>query len=268
MSYDELSEERKKMQAEGGMPDWFSTAGWQLFKSKYLYKADTVKMQYERIAKTAARHLPEEYREKATEKFFNLFWKGHLSPSTPVLSNTGTDRGLPVSCQGADFGDSILSFYETKKDLAVHTQKGFGTSGYLGNVRPRGSKITSGGQAEGVLPLFVSEVSDMQYISQGSVRRGSFAGYLPVMHGDFDELVDYIHAHPEDFNIGWNYYDADVANLTRAEPHEVKRRFAKSMSKLKMPKGKGYFFFPDKANRNTTQAIKNSGIPIQASNLC
>lgn len=268
MNYQELSEERKQMQADGTMPGWYTTAGWQLFKDKYLYETTTVKGQFERIAKTAASHLPEQYRVEGESEFFNMLWDGVLSPSTPVLSNTGTNRGLVVSCQGADFGDSIYDFYNTKLQLAVHTQQGFGTSGYLGSVRPRGSKISKGGTAEGVLPLLKGMVSDMQYISQGSVRRGSFAGYLPLMHADFDEVIDYVHSNPEDFNLGWNLSDQDIQDIFVNYTPEACRRFAKAMARLKMTKGKGYWMFPDKANNLTTQAIKSSGKTIKASNLC
>ena len=270
-SYRELSKERKQMQADGTMPEWYSTAGWQLFKAKYLYQATTVKEQFERIARTAAQHLPSDIRSEGESKFYNMMWDGVLSCSTPVLSNTGTNRGLPVSCQGADFGDSILSFYETKKNLAIHTQEGFGTSGWMGDVRQRGAPISRGGTAEGVLPLMKGMVSDMQYISQGSVRRGSFAGYIPLSHGDFDEVVDYIHGFPEDFNIGFNVSNDEISRMFPEKgksDKELNRRFKKVMAKLKMQKGKGYWLFPDKANANTTEAIKRSQRKIKASNLC
>ena len=108
LSYEELSIERKEMQHMGTMPKWFSTAGWQLFKDRYLYKTQTVEGQYKRIARTAAEQLPSEYQKEGYEKFFNMLWNGILSPSTPVLSNAGTNRGLVVSCQGAYMEDSIL----------------------------------------------------------------------------------------------------------------------------------------------------------------
>lgn len=269
--YKDLGEERKAMQKKGTMPEWYSTASWQMFKSRYLYQTDSVKGQFERIARTAASHLPESVREEANREFYGMMWDGVLSCSTPVLSNTGTDRGLPVSCQGSDFGDSIYDFYKTKLDLAVHTQKGFGTSGWMGDVRHRGSPISTGGTAEGVLPIMEGMIKDMQYVSQAGVRRGSFAGYIPLMHGDFDEVVDNLHAFPEDFNLGFTVYDSDLEmmfpNSGKAEV-ERNRRFKKIMARAKMPKGKGYWVFPDKANRNTTQAIKNSGLKIKDSNLC
>jgi ribonucleoside-diphosphate reductase alpha chain len=265
--YEILSEERKAMQAEGNMPQWWATASWQLFKEKYLYGTDTVRGQYERIARTAAKYLPEDMREKAYDIFFEMLWDGILSCSTPVLSNAGTNRGLVVSCQGEWLGDSIDEFYMARHSLAMHTKKGFGTSGYLGSVRARGSNISIGGKSEGVLPLITGIRDDMKYVSQGNTRRGSFAGYLPISHGDFHEVADYVYANPEDINIGWNVYDNDVEALDNGD-QEMIRRYQKTM-RTKMTYGKGYFMFPDKANRLAPPAIRRyAEDAIKASNLC
>lgn len=265
----DLSAERKQLQAEGKLPEWYTTAGWQMFKSKYLYQADSVKDQFRRIARTAAQHLPFVFRATAEEEFFGMMWDGVLSCSTPVLANTGTDRGLPVSCQGAHFGDSILSFYETRKDLAVHTQKGFGTSGYMGDIRPRGSAISTGGTAEGALPVLMGQTEDNRFVSQAGVRRGAFAGYMNLAGGDTDEIIDHVHAFPEDINIGWNMTAEEIDQIFSAKGlnREIKRKFAKSL-KLKMTKGKGYYMKTTTANKYTTEAIKRSGRTIKASNLC
>lgn len=267
--YEKLSMERKQLQREGRLPKWYLTGGWQLAKAKYLYDAPDLRAQFKRIAKTAARHLINidvDTVQLAEQKFFDMLWKGHLSPSTPVLSNTGTNRGLPVSCQGQDFGDSIDTFYSNKHELAMHTKFGFGTSGYFGNIRSRGTPIKGGGKAEGVLPVFKGIIQDMQYVSQGSTRRGSFAGYLPIDHGDFDEIVDFIYATPDDANVGWNVRDAFIQRLEAQEPEAV-RRFQRSQ-RLKMTTGRGYYFFEDKVNRLAPEAIKKSGRRILASNLC
>lgn len=163
--YDKLSEERKKMQAEGDMPSFWSTGSWQLFKNKYLYQASTPREQYTRIAKTLAAHTPDP--DVWCEKFFNLMWKGWLSPSTPILANTGTNRGLPVSCAGQYIGDSIHDIYSAKTETAMLTKMGFGTAGYLGDIRPRGSSISTGGTSTGVLPVIEGFQKDMEYVAQG-----------------------------------------------------------------------------------------------------
>jgi len=262
--YNALSEERKRLVADGDCPEWFSTPGYQLFKEKYLYQASTPREQYERIANTLAAHTPEP--EKWKGKFFNLLWKGWLSPSTPVLSNTGTTRGLPVSCAGSYVGDSIDEMYKSRHEIAMLTKAGFGTASFLGDVRPRGSHITVGGKSSGVLPLIRGFGSDMEFVAQGTARRGSWAGYLPMDHGDFDEVCDYLSHHPDGTNIGWCVSEDFIHKLSEKDSEAI-RRYAKAL-KTKMMTGKGYFFFTDKVNEKRPQWYKDKGLDIKSSQLC
>lgn len=262
--YDKLREERKKLQAEGEMPEWWSTGGWQLFKEKYLYQAKTPREQYMRIASTLAAHTPDPSVWK--DKFFDVMWKGWLSPSTPVLANTGTNRGLPVSCAGSYIPDSIDGIYKAKHETAILTKHGFGTAGYLGDIRPRGSTISVGGKSTGVLPVVKGIQFDMEYVAQGTARRGSWAGYLPVSHGDFYEVVEHLEQFPDGNNIGWCWYDKDTENMNRGD-EETTARY-KKMLKTKMVTGKGYLFFPDKANRKRPQWYKDHNLDVKAAQLC
>lgn len=262
--YSRLSEERKKLQAEGLAPSFWSTASYQLFKEKYQYQAANPREQYERIARTLAVHTPDP--QKWFGKFFDLMWKGWLSPSTPVLANTGTSRGLPVSCSGSYFPDSIDGIYKAKHETAMLTKYGFGTAGYLGDVRPRGSKISVGGKSLGVVPIIQGVQHDMEYVAQGSARRGSWAGYLPVSHGDFDEVCTYLEQHPDGNNIGWVWNDSDTKKMQDGDPEAV-RRFQKIL-RTKMITGKGYFSFQDKQNRARPQWYVDHGLDIKASQLC
>lgn len=165
--YETISEERKKLQAEGLVPSWMTTAGWQMFRDKYLYNTDQAFYgQAQRIAATAAKHTPNP--AYWAPKFFELIWRGWLSCSTPVLSNMGTTRGLPVSCSGQVIGDSIHSFYSSLHETAMLTKNGFGTAGYLGDIRPRGSVIKSGGKSSGSVPVFKTFVQTMRDVSQGN----------------------------------------------------------------------------------------------------
>jgi ribonucleoside-diphosphate reductase alpha chain len=144
--YKELSDERKRGQEAGDVPMWYTTSGYQLFKDKYLYKANSIREQFMRIATSASKHLRViGMEDEARDKFFNLFWEGKLSPSTPVLANMGTDRGMPVSCSGGVIEDSIDGFYSNLHETALLTKNGFGTSSDLSSIRPRGSKISKGG---------------------------------------------------------------------------------------------------------------------------
>ncbi len=262
--YDKLSEERKKLQAEGEMPTFWSTGSWQLFKNKYLYQAETPKQQYTRIAKTLAAHTPDP--QEWEQKFFALMWKGWLSPSTPVLANTGTTRGLPVSCAGSYIGDSIYDIYDAKKEAAMLTKMGFGTASYLGDIRARGAEISTGGSSTGVLPVIEGFQKDMEYVAQGTARRGSWAGYLPIDHGDFDEVCTYLEQHPDGNNIGWNVSQNFIDRLVNKD-EEALRRYSKAL-KTKMISGKGYFFFPDKANSKRPPWYVDKDLDVKSPQLC
>ena len=264
--YKKLSEERKELQAQGLVPEWYTTAGYQMFKEKYEYETQgrSVRGQFERIAKTAAKHVP--MLPEAEEEFFNLLWKGWLSPSTPVLANMGTTRGMPVSCSGTIADDSVDGFYSNLREVALLTKYGFGTATDLSNVRPRGAKISIGGKASGVLPVIKEHVNAMRNIAQGTARRGAWACYLNIEHGDFNEVADHILAEPDDLNIGWTIKQSFIDRLNSGD-QEALERFQKAM-KIKMVTGKGYFFFVDKANAKRPIMYRDKGLFINNSQLC
>jgi len=261
--YKSFSKERKEHQAQGLLPKWFSTSGYQLFKEKYLW-ANNYKEQIEAISRTLARHTTDP--ETWEKKFFTAIWNGWLSPSTPILSNCGTDRGLVVSCSGQYVGDSIEGFYNARREAAILSKYGFGCSAYLGGIRPRGSTISRGGKALGIAPVLKGFVQDSRDVSQGGVRRGSFAGYIPIDHGDFWEIVSHLEKEPDDLNIGWNISDAFVKRLEDGD-EDAKARFSRAL-KVKMITGKGYFWFVDKANRALPIRYRQDGLTCHASNLC
>jgi ribonucleoside-diphosphate reductase alpha chain len=263
--YRALSEERKRLQREGLLPPWFTTGGWQLFKSKYSDKeSPTFHHRARVIAQTAAKytHEPERY----VEVFFRIIWNGWLSCSTPILANMGTDKGMPVSCSGGYIEDSVEGFYEGRKETAILSKNGFGTSSYLGDIRPRGMAISRGGKASGVLPVLKGFVQDSQDITQGTQRRGAWAGYLPIDHGDFWELITYLENNPDDLNIGWIVNDEFVGRLEAGEDDALSRY--KRALKVKMVTGKGYFSFIDKINRKSPEAYKRNNLQVRSSNLC
>lgn len=264
--YEELGEERKKLQDEGSLPLWCTTAAWQMLKENYLSeKYPDLKSVYTRVAKHASTYTnnPIEWETK----FFNLLWNGWLAASTPVLSNMGTGIGCPVSCSGGFISDSVYSFYESQKEAAILSKNGFGTSGYLGDIRPRGSRISGiKGSSSGVLPVFKDFVQMSRDISQGSQRRGAWAGYIEIDHQDFHELVNFISKQPDDANIGWNISNDFIKRLDAGDTDAIER-YQKAL-KLKMITGKGYFEFIDKVNEQNPQMYKDRDMKVKASNLC
>ena len=262
--YEELSVERKKLQEDGLLPDWYTTGGWQLLKNKYLVEGESPKERYQNIAKHAAKHMPNsKYWE---DKFFDAMWKGWLSPSTPVLANMGTDRGMSVSCSGQTVGDSVYEFYVNQLESAVLSQNGFGTSAYLGDIRPRGADISKGGKASGVLPVLKDFVQLSNDISQGNQRRGSWAGYLPVDHGDFYEVADYLFHHPDSVNIGWVFTEDFKKRLDKGDEDAIKRY--QRVLRIRSILGKGYIFKQWVADEFNAPMFKDIGMRVKASNLC
>lgn len=262
--YDLLGDERKHLQEIGEAPEWLTTGGYQLLKEKYLDKNQTPKERFQIIAKTAAQYLPDSHIWES--RFFQLFWNNWLSPSTPVLANMGTKKGLPVSCSGSVIGDSVDSFYSSLHEAAMLTKNGFGTSAYLGNIRPRGSVIASGGIAAGVLPVFEDFVIMTRKISQGSTRRGAWAGYIEADHPDVDELIHFIENNPDDANIGWIITDKFIEELDKGNQDYI-TRYQKIM-KMKMVQGKGYFDFIDKSNALRPKMYVDKGLYVKAKQLC
>ena len=269
--YDKLSKERKRLQKEGLVPEWFTTGGYSMFTQKYEYDTNgrSVRGQFERIAKAAAKHLKgTKFESEAEGKFFDLMWNNWLSLSTPVMSNMGTDRALPVSCSGGVVDDSINGFYKNRYETAILTKHGFGTSAYLGGIRPRGTPYGKDkkGTASGIWPVFKGHAQDMIDVAQGSQRRGAWAGYLEIDHKDFDEVYDHIYNDPDGMNVGWIIRDAFMQRL-RAGDSDAIRRYQHCL-KMKMVVGRGYFWFVDRVNRKLPEPYKRAGMKNYASNLC
>lgn len=143
----------------------------------------------------------------------------------------------------------------------------FGTATYLGNIRSRGSKISRGGKASGVLPVLKSYVQMSRDISQGSNRRGAWAGYIEITHGDFDEVCDFLIEMPDDVNIGWIITDEFRDKMLIDKDKEYIRRWGR-MLKTKLTTGKGYLLYIDKVNRKVPQMYKDKGMKVSTSQLC
>jgi len=278
--YETLSEARKKAQQESKYPDWFTTGGYQMFKEKYEYEADGFNEQVHRLAKHLAEFAPtflpaehplhdaivSNHGGNWEDCFYSVLTKGDTAASSPLLSNGGTDRGSPVSCSGSYIGNSVREFYEGVTETALLTKEAFGTSSYLGGIQARGTPTTHGFSATGTTPVLKMFQQCARDISQGSVRRGSWAGYLPIDHPDFDEWADNLHKNPQGQNIGWIVSDK-VIQAWEDGDEELHRRRAKALW-VKMMTGKGYFWKIDTVNRAQPQMYKDLGLSNKASNLC
>ena len=145
-------------------PEWLTDEGLTTLQNGYLLSGETPKDMWRRVCVAAAKRLNKPELE---DKFFELFWNNWLCGATPVLSNMGTSRGLPISCNSIHVGDSIRSIFDKQTELAVLSKNGAGVGIYVGDVRGRGASISGNGKSEGVIPWLKCYDSTTVAVSQG-----------------------------------------------------------------------------------------------------
>lgn len=271
------SEMRKTQQAEGEVPEWFTTGGLQLFHNKYAYKGESVKSRFKGVAKAMAQHAPKVYPEWWStdpytvgktweEAFFSTMWDGFISCSTPLLANGGLrKRGTTVSCAGGYVGNNLFDRYNAVTEAAILTKHSHGTSYSIDHWPHEGAELRRGGRSLGVMPVIRDFIAVMEEVTQGS-RRGSLAYSIRPQHEDFDEVVKYLYARTESNNVGW-LIDDDFLRLMDDQDEEAHRKFQRMLG-VKLPRGKGYFTFISKMNRHLAEAFRRKGMTVKASNLC
>ena len=169
-------------------PEWMNEVSLATVSKGYLLPDETPKKAYRRVASTIAKRLD---RPDLENKFFRYMWKGWLNLASPVLSNTGTDKGLPISCFGIDTPDSIRGIGLTNAELMRLTSLGGGVGISLSRLRGRGEKIGKDGigQSEGVVPWAKIYDSTIIATNQGAVRRGAASVNLDINHPDIKEYL-------------------------------------------------------------------------------
>jgi ribonucleoside-diphosphate reductase alpha chain len=203
-------------------------------------------------------------------KFEDYMSKGYYSLSTPVWINFAKDKGLPISCYGSYTEDSMLSMLNTSTEVGMMSKYGGGTSVYLGDIRPRGSKIRTGGTADG--PVHYSKLYDtiVDVCKQSEARRGACAVYLPIEHEDILEFLDIAtEGNPiQNLQYGITIGDSWMDEM-KAGDSDKRKVWAKVIQR-RVELGLPYIMFRDTTNRNTPYAdIKHTeSLEIVASNLC
>ena len=202
------------------------------------------------------------------EKFEHYMSLGFYSLSTPVWTNYGNSRGLPVSCFNSHISDRMDSILYKVAEVGMMSKLGGGTSGYFGDLRSRGSSISVGGESSG--PVHFMELFDKvaDVISQGSARRGSFAAYLPVEHPDIEEFLQIRNeGHPiQNMSIGVTITDDWMNSMINGDKN--KRKIWAKIIQKRFESGYPYIFFTDTVNNNAPQVYKDKQLKINSSNLC
>jgi ribonucleoside-diphosphate reductase alpha chain len=200
------------------------------------------------------------------QKFESYMSKGYYSLSTPVWINFGKQKGLPISCYGSNIDDSLDSILNAGREIGMMSKYGGGTSAYLGNIRPRGSVISTGGLADG--PVHYAKIYDtvVDVCKQSEARRGACAVYLPLEHPDILDFLDIgTEGNPiQNLQYGVTVTDEWITSM-KAGSKDKRKIWAKVIQR-RSEFGFPYIMFKDNSNRNTPYA--EMGMEITASNLC
>lgn len=257
--------------------EWINKDSRTFLSRGYLKSGQSAEDRIREIADAAENIL--DYPGFA-DKFYNYMGEGYYSLSSPVWANFGAKRGLPISCNGAYIGDSIPSILGKAAEVGMQTKHGAGTSGYFGDIRPRGKRINSGGTADGPVHFMNIFETATSIISQGNVRKGSFAAYLDIEHPDVEEFFEIreVGHSIQDMSIGLCIGDEWMEEMIRqGEAVKAKELAPNDADKLQLwarvmrkrkESGYPYLFFKDNVNNNKPKVLKDNNIPIYASNLC
>jgi ribonucleoside-diphosphate reductase alpha chain len=251
------------------IPEWLSEEGKATLSRGYLLPGETPRDMHVRLSSHAARVLE---RPDLEEDFFQIFWNGWLGPATPVASNFGTHRGLPISCYSVHVDDSVNSIYSHLKEVAQLSKHGGGVGVFMGDVRPAGSPISGGGKSTGVVPWSQQYDLASRVVSQGGVRRGSFAIYLPIDHPDVPELLlskDHSKGDPRRFidsNIGLTVTDNWIEQMLAGD--KEKQELFSEVLRTRLISGSPYLVFIDNVNRQNPECYRERGLEVSTSNLC
>ncbi len=256
--------------------------GKAVLKDRYLLEGEDFQDLFARVASYYADD------EKHAELLYNYISKIWFMPATPILSNGGTNRGLPISCFLNETDDSLESIVDLWTENVWLASRGGGIGSYWGNVRSINEKIHGKGNSSGIVP-FIKVVDSMTLaISQGSIRRGSAAIYLPINHPEIEEFMDLRRPTGGDTNrkalnihhgialtdvfmqaVEENQNFLLISPATNEVISTVKARdlWVKLLT-TRIETGEPYIIFIDTINKNIPLHHQKLGLPVKTSNLC
>tara|TARA_B100001123_G_scaffold181650_1_gene208048 strand:- start:254 stop:2185 length:1932 start_codon:yes stop_codon:yes gene_type:complete len=237
------------------------------------------------FARVASRYADNNLHAQRIYNYISDLW---FMPATPILSNGGTERGLPISCFLNEAGDSLSGILDLWSENVWLAAKGGGIGSYWGNLRSIGEKIGRVGKTSGIIPFIKVMDSLTMAISQGSLRRGSAACYLPIDHPEIEEFIEMRRPTGGDPNRkALNLHHGILVSDAFMRAVETNSQWA-----LKSPKdgivqstvsarnlwirlltarvetGEPYIIFVDTVNRLIPQHHKLAGLNVKTSNLC
>lgn len=244
---------------------WLSKESREFLARGYLAEGQSAEERIEKIGEHAEKLLN---KKGFKDKFVKYMKRGYFSLSSPIWSNFGTSKGLGISCFGSYLEDSIEGILTAHKEVGMMSKHGGGTSGYFGDVRPRGSIISNNGKSDGSFNFAKMFDTVIDVISQGSSRKGQFAGYIDIDHGDIE---DWLNIHTEGNPIQLMYYGVCISRRWMREMKKgdaAKRKLWLRLLESRSETGIPYIFFTDNANDGRPEVYKDKNYKIKASNLC
>jgi ribonucleoside-diphosphate reductase alpha chain len=251
-------------------PSWGNNEIYVKTISKtYLQTGEKPKDAYWRVATAVAKRL--EKPQLAT-KFFDYMWKGWLCLATPVLANTGTDRGLPISCFGIDVGDSIYEIGSKNLELMLLAKHGGGVGIGINMIRPAGTKITGNGTSDGVVPFCKIYDSTILATNQGSVRRGAASVNIKIEHKDFEDFLEIREPKGDVNRQSLNLHQCVVISdrfMKKLEEgdSDARRKWGKLLQKRKAT-GEPYIMYKGNVNKANPEMYKKNGLKVHMTNIC
>lgn len=245
--------------------NWLNEDSRTFLSRGYIDGNMTAEERVREIAKTAEKILD---KDGFADKFYDYMSRGFYSLSSPVWSNFGTKKGLPISCNGVYVEDSVESILTKVSEVGTQTKMGAGTSGYLGGIRPRGSEIKSGGKADGPVHYANLFETTVDIISQGNVRRGSMAVYLDIESPDIMEFLESREEGSSIKHLSLGVCISDAWMEAMINGDQEKRTIWARVLRKRRESGYPYLFFSDTVNKNKPQVLKDKNRTIWASNLC
>jgi ribonucleoside-diphosphate reductase alpha chain len=250
-------------------PDFMDEVALSTISKGYLLPGETPRKAYKRVAHAVAVRLN---RPDLESKFFKYIWNGWIGLASPVLSNTGTDRGLPISCFGVDTPDSVRGIGLTNAELMKLTASGGGVGVGVSRIRPRGEEIKGNGMSEGVVPWCKIYDSSIIATNQGNVRRGAASVNLNVNHEDIHEFLQIRRPKGDPNRQCLNLHqcvvvdDAFMRKLNDRD--ETAMTIWLEILKSRMETGEPYIMFEDNVNKDNPLAYMMNNLNVSMTNIC
>jgi len=244
---------------------WLNENSRKFLAKGYLMNGQSAEDRIREIAEIAERHLQ---KPGFADKFYDYMSRGFYSLATPIWANYGQTRGLPISCFGSYIADDMSRILYTHGEVGMMTKYGGGTSVFFGGLRPRGAEIKGNGHSSGSVHFMELFDNLINIVSQGQVRRGHCAPYLPIEHGDIEEFLNIgKEGHPiQESTYGVTVTDAWLKSMIEGD-QEKRKIWAKVIQK-RTEIGYPYILFTDTVNNNTVDVYKDKNMQIYGSNLC